>query len=389
MEGPQLRIVALVPARGGSKGIPGKNTRPMAGRPLLCWVLDALSGCDGVEETLVATDDDGIRSVVESYGHPRVRCIDRSPATATDDASTESVLLEVAAAVDADALLLVQATSPLLRTTDVEVALRELARPDVDSVLSVVRQHRFRWTSAEGHVRPVNYDPAARPRRQDFAGELVENGALYLSARERILESGVRISGRVAAVEMGPESYLEVDDASDWAMVEAALVARQARDRRARKPIRAVLSDVDGVLTDAGMYYSSAGDAMKRFNTRDGLGFELLRDAGILTGIITREDTPIVEQRAAKLRLDELHMGVRDKLAVGRAIAEAHGFDLAEIAYVGDDLGDLPLLRAVGLSAAPADAVPEVRRHVDLVCSARGGTGVLREVADAVLAGEG
>lgn len=389
MEGAELKVVALVPARGGSKGIPGKNVRPLTGRPLLHWVLDALAASPTVAETLVATDDDAVRQAVAAFGEPAVRAVDRSPATATDQASTESVLLEVAAASDADAILLVQATSPLLTADDVAQAVARLEQPGVDSVLSVVRQHRFRWQpTADGLVQPANYDPAARPRRQDFDGELVENGALYLSGRQRILDTGVRISGRIAAVEMDPASYLEIDEPSDWPLVEAALQARGAGiiTTPPAGPIRAVFTDVDGVLTDAGMYYSADGDALKRFSARDGHGFELLRDAGIATAVITRETTPIVERRAAKLQVDVVRMGARDKLAVGTEVAAELGVPLDQVAYIGDDITDLPLLDVVGLSAAPSDAVDEVRTAVHHLVQARGGAGAFRELAEAVLA---
>ncbi|MDX2193993.1 MAG: HAD-IIIA family hydrolase [Gemmatimonadales bacterium] len=148
-----------------------------------------------------------------------------------------------------------------------------------------------------------------------------------------------------------------------------------------------MLTDVDGVLTDAGVYVGPEGEVMKRFTVRDGMGVERLRTlAGLETGIITRERSPIVERRAEKLRITELHLGVLDKLPCARSIAERRGIPLSAVAYIGDDVNDLELLGAVGLSACPADAEPPVRGVVHHVCAARGGHGAFRELAELILA---
>ncbi len=123
--------------------------------------------------------------------------------------------------------------------------------------------------------------------------------------------------------------------------------------------IKLFLTDVDGVLTDGGMYYTESGDEFKKFNTRDGMAFELLRKAGIKTGIITSENTQIVARRAAKIKADYLYQGQRDggKLAAAKEICEKEGISLSEVAYIGDDLNCIGLLEKVGLAACPADAV--------------------------------
>jgi len=150
--------------------------------------------------------------------------------------------------------------------------------------------------------------------------------------------------------------------------------------------IRLVLTDCDGVLTDAGVYYSSRGEEMKRFSLRDGMGVERLRsEAGIETGIVTRENSGTVARRAARLAIQELHQGATDKLSVVRRIAARRRLDLTAIAYIGDDVNDLDVLRCVGLSACPADAVRQVREIVDYVCEAPGGHGAFRETAELIL----
>ncbi|MDF0674680.1 MAG: HAD-IIIA family hydrolase [Nitrospira sp.] len=144
-------------------------------------------------------------------------------------------------------------------------------------------------------------------------------------------------------------------------------------------------TDVDGVLTDAGMYYSESGDEWKKFNTRDGMGIKLLQKAGLITAIVTQERTRLVARRAEKLAIPELHQGVFDKLSVIRDMAIRHGISLNEVAYVGDDINDMEALQAVGFSAAPADSFPQVLKIVNYVCRQKGGEGAVRELAEIIL----
>jgi len=144
--------------------------------------------------------------------------------------------------------------------------------------------------------------------------------------------------------------------------------------------------DVDGVLTDAGMYYTESGDELKKFTTRDGMGIKLLQAAGLVTAFITREKTTIVERRGQKLAVPEVHQGVDDKLAVLTTVAKKYGLTLDQAAYIGDDVNDLEALRAVGFSAAPSDAMLSVLKAVHYVCKKKGGEGAVREIADLILA---
>jgi len=155
--------------------------------------------------------------------------------------------------------------------------------------------------------------------------------------------------------------------------------------REILRQIRLFATDVDGVLTDAGMYYSESGDEWKKFNTRDGMGIKLLQKAGLITAIVTQERTRLVARRAEKLAIPELHQGVMDKLSVIRAMAERHGISLRQIAYIGDDVNDMEALNAVGFSVTPADGLPQVRKIVDYVCRLKGGEGAVRELAEMIL----
>jgi len=151
------------------------------------------------------------------------------------------------------------------------------------------------------------------------------------------------------------------------------------------KRIRLFATDVDGVLTDAGMYYSESGDEMKKFNTRDGMGIKLLQKAGIITALVTQERTKLVAWRGEKLMIPEVHQGVMDKLSLVREMAQRHGLSLDEVAYMGDDVNDVETLKAVGFSATPADGMPQAIAEVDYVCAKKGGEGAVREIVEMIL----
>jgi 3-deoxy-D-manno-octulosonate 8-phosphate phosphatase (KDO 8-P phosphatase) len=161
----------------------------------------------------------------------------------------------------------------------------------------------------------------------------------------------------------------------------SAIAARAAR-------IALVLCDNDGVLTDGTVYVSERGEELKAYSLRDGMGVERLRERGIATAIITRESSAIVRRRAEKLALPHVWVGVRDKGAALPAILAETGLALDQLAYIGDDINDLSILDAIrpaGLTAAPADAMPDVKRAVHLVCEATGGRGAFREFAEWIL----
>lgn len=151
--------------------------------------------------------------------------------------------------------------------------------------------------------------------------------------------------------------------------------------------IKVLLLDVDGVLTDGGVYYSQSGDEAKKFNTQDGYGIVKLQQAGIKVGMITGRSSEIVKRRAEELGIDEVHQSLEDKIVAYEQILIKFSLHDADVAYVGDDEPDLPILRRVGFSAAPADAVDVVKRSVDYLCRRKGGSGAVREVIDLLLAG--
>lgn len=378
--------VAFIPVRGGSKSIPLKNIRKIAGKPLVYWAAKAADECKEIDRVYVATDSDRIKDVVEGFHLRKVSVIGRGNDTVSDTASTESAMLEFAQNYEFDNIILVQATSPLLTAADLTGGLNEFNRPAADSVLSVVRQKRFQWNrDDEGFVKAANYDVFHRPRRQEFDGFLVENGAFYITSRKALLQTKSRLSGNIRAYEMDESTYFEMDELEDWVIIERQLENRIKKDYAVLPEIKMFLSDCDGCLTDGGMYYSENGDELKKFNTLDGMGMKLLREKGVLTGIITSEKRELNRRRSKKLQLDIFEEGVKDKLGVVEKLCKKYNVDLQNVAYVGDDINDLAVIKAVGFGCSVMNGVKDVKEAARYVTHRPGGQGAVREVIDIVL----
>jgi len=375
--------VALVPLRGGSKSIPDKNIRLIAGKPLCAWVLEAACLSGVFDKVVVSTDSPKIAAVVRGLNLP-VEILNRPTELAIDEASTESVMLHAAQELNFDVLATIQATSPLVQSEDFQKAFSLFKSGDYDSLLTAVRTKRFFWND-DG--TPLNYTPEQRPRRQDFSGSLMENGAFYFTKRSILEHTNCRLGGRTCIYEMAAESAVEIDEQEDWAIVERALLDRSTQSRhKTLKKIKLLAVDVDGTLTDAGMYWSAEGDQIKKFNTRDAKGLELIRKAGVEVAIITSENSPIVTARARKLGIQHCFIGIEKKQQCLEALAYELGVDLAEVAYMGDDINDLDCLNMSGFSACPADAVEAVTAKVQYVSKYAGGMGAVREVCELICA---
>ena len=381
------QVTAFIPVRGGSKSIPLKNIREFCGKPLVYWNISALQAAGLVDKIVVATDSDDIEATVRSFGFDKVEIYRRSAENASDTASTESVMLEYIEAANLSeetVFMLVQATSPLTQTIHFQEALQLYSEGNYDSLLTCVVNKRFFWNK---NGTPRNYDYRNRPRRQNFEGELMENGAFYINTVKNILQSGNRLSGKIGIYEMPEYTAIEIDEPDDWTMLENLMRKHVLKTQPVTK-IKLFLTDVDGVLTDGGMYYSETGDELKKFNTRDGMGFHLLREAGIKSGIITTENTQIVERRAAKLKVDYVYQGKNTggKLQTALEICRKEGITLAEAAYIGDDINCYDLLCNVGMAACPADAVEKIKTIPNIkILRKKGGEGVVREFIEIIL----
>ena len=379
--------IAFIPVRCGSKSIPFKNIKEFCGKPLVYWNLEALENSKNINKIFVATDCEEIKNVVNSFNFSKVKIYDRDKENASDTSSTESVMLEFINKQnfkDSDLFFLVQATSPLTQTKDFDKALETLKNENADSLLTCIRTKRFFW---DKNAKAINYDFINRPRRQDFDGLFMENGAFYINSIENIKKDKNRLSGKIAIYEMEEFTAVEIDEEDDWLIAEK-MMYKYILSKRPKPNIKLFLSDVDGTLTDAGMYYGENGEEFKKFNTHDGKGFELLRKAGIKTGIITSENTKIVENRAKKLKVDFLYQGLehKGKLDIAKEICKELNISLDEVAYIGDDINCKELLSSVGISACPSNALEEIKNIPNIIkLSKAGGEGAVREFCELIM----
>ena len=379
-----MSVIAFVPARGGSKSIPEKNIKYFCGKPLIYWNLHELQKSE-VDEIVVATDSDNIKLVVESFKFSKVKVYDRSSENSQDTSSTESVMLEYINSSDlsgSDIFMLVQATSPFTQTIHFNEGLSLLE--DYESILSCCISKKFAWKE---NGQALNYDIYNRPRRQDYKGDLIENGAFYISLVSDIKETENRISGKIGIYQMPEYTCTEIDEIEDWIVAES-LMRRFILNHKKRdfSKIKLFLSDVDGVLTDAGMYYTENGDEFKKFCTYDGMGMQLLQNSGIKVGILTSEDKQLNRRRAEKLNLDFDFHGTTDKLQIVKDLCKSEKITLNEVAYIGDDVNCFELLSNVGIAACPENAMKNIKSIPNIIqLSKSGGAGVVRELVEIIL----
>lgn len=380
-----MKKVAIIPLRAGSKGIPGKNKKKLLGRPLFSWTLGEAIFSD-LDKIYIFTDDEDIINFIkkEYTWTDKVEIMVRSKESATDIASTEMGMKEFAERInyDFDILCLLQATSPLTSREDINNCLDKIINENYDSALTVVKTMRFIWNE---NGESINYDFNNRPRRQDFKGLLVENGAVYTTTKEQFLESGIRIGRKVAVVKMPEDTLTEIDEKEDWVIMEKLLENRLNKFKKGSKKIKLLVLDVDGVFTNGCVATSGEKEISKEFSLIDGMGLELLREEEINVAVMTSENSEIVKNRMNKLKISETYLGVRDKYSFLEKIMLENNLSRNEIAYIGDDINDLSNICSVKWGIAPQNAVLENKLKADLILNSFGGNGAIREAVNFII----
>lgn len=383
-----MRCIAVIPARGGSKGVPRKNLRKVGGVSLIGRSVLAARGAAAVDTVIVSTDDPEIAEEARRHG---ARVIRRPDEISGDTASSESAVLHVLDTLEAEGarpsvVAFLQCTSPFTRPEDVEAVLEPVVSGRTACAFSATDDHGFLWQMTdEGYAVGVNHDHLQpRKRRQDLPRTLRETGAVYAFDAAAFRRTGTRFCGPAAAVplEVPP---LEIDSLDDFRLAEvmAALHPPPVDDRL--RSVRALIMDFDGVHTDDAVHVDETGRESVRCSRRDGLGLSLLRQTGIATLILSKEVNPVVGMRAAKLKTAVVQ-GCDDKVTALSAWLAQHGFTPEDALYIGNDVNDLGCMRMVGLCAAPADAMPQVRAIAHIVTAAPGGNGAVREICDRLIA---
>lgn len=389
-------VVAIIPARGGSQGVPGKNLRPIGGVPLVARAVRACRAAKRIDHIFVSTDDPAIVEVARSAG---AEVINRPAELAGHTATSESALLhgldEVAdRGIDAGVLVFVQCTSPFIRPQDLSAAVALVSEGAADSAFSGIETYEFLWRDADGGVDPgtgamvgQNHDAAYRPRRQDRRPDFRETGAFYAMSVDGFRRARHRFFGRTRVVPVSELASLEIDTAEELALADAFANVLDAPDTDPLSPldVDAVITDFDGVHTPDTAFVDQNGRESVQVSRADGLGVSFLRRAGIPFLICSRERNRVVTARAAKLDVEVLQSVTDKRTVILDWLADA-GIDPSRAAYVGNDVNDLAPMAAVGWPIAVADAHPEVLKAARVVLTKRGGHGAVREVCERVAA---
>ena len=378
--------LVVIPARGGSKGVPNKNLAQVGNIPLVSRSIRSARPLGPSALVVVSTDSHDIAAVAR---HEGAHVILRPAALSGDEATSESALQHVLEMVSADMearprkLIMMQCTSPFTLT----VTLRDTiaALDDYDCVITASIDKSFRWCrSSDGRVVGVGHDERKqRQRRQDLGMRWKESGALYGMRTEGFLESGNRFFGEIGIVETPPERTLEIDTSSELrtAQLLAPWLDSEDTDRELFRGIQALAFDIDGVMTENGVIVSPTGEGGALYSGADGIGIEFLRDHGAKLVILTKERGDITTRRGDKAQIPVIGSLDNKGEALGKWAAD-NGLEMSMIAFVGNDPDDLDVFGKVGLPCCPADAHPLVRQSVRLILCSPGGVGAFGELAE-------
>jgi YrbI family 3-deoxy-D-manno-octulosonate 8-phosphate phosphatase len=414
-------VLAVIPARGGSKGVPGKNLAPVGGVPLVARAVRACREADLVTDVVVSTDDPSIAEAARAAG---AEVVLRPAAIAGDTATSEAAVLHAMDAHEAmtghgaDVVLLVQCTSPFITTEDVNGVAAAVVEDGADTAVTVAPFHGFIWRDAADQIGAaaaaadeasqggrsrttvaaatggygVNHDKAHRPRRQDRPQDLLETGAAYAMRADGFREAKHRFFGHTALVRTDPAKVLEIDEPDDLARARAlAPLLDPATDAGPEAPalptrddVDAVVLDFDGTQTDDTVLVDSEGREAVTVHRGDGLGIAALRDNGLPVLILSTETNPVVAARARKLKVPVLHGIDRKDLAL-KQWCEEQGIAPERVLYVGNDVNDLGCFALVGWPTAVANAHDIVKDAARSVTATPGGRGAIREIASWIL----
>lgn len=380
-----MAVAAIIPARGGSKGIPDKNLRRLNGRSLLARSVETAQQASTCDRVIVSTDEPRLADEARRFG---AEVVERPAELADDTASSEAALLHVLASVAGISVVaFLQCTSPFTRPHDVDLVVEPVLAGRADSTFSAAAFHGFIWRyDGQDHPVGVNHEASSRPRRQDRREELIETGAVYSMTTSGLRDAGHRFFGRLEAVRLDARRALEIDSHADLEVARSLAPLLDGGAAPLRLPVpRLVALDFDGVFTDNRVFVDEDGRESVRCDRGDGYGLSRLQQH-IPIVVLSTEENPVVAARCRKLKLPYEHgLGETKEDALRRWTSQLE-VDLADVLYVGNDVNDLGCLRSVGVPVAVSDAVPEVKYVAHAILSRPGGSGALRELADTLLA---
>ena len=399
-------ILAIIPARGGSKGIPRKNIRLFAGYPLIAWSIAAAKQSELVTRIIVSTDDEEIAAVAHEWGAetPFLRPTELAQDKTTDLPVFVHALkwLEDVEGYRPDAVVQLRPTSPIRPKGMVDDAIRILLdHKDAECVRGVVPagQNPFKMWRFQGEDKPLAQllevpgiaEPYNAPR-QILPSVYWQTGHIDVIRTTTISEKKSLTGNIIYPLVIDPKYTVDIDTPADWAKYEALvysgldMVSPGKARRLIPENVKMIICDFDGVVTNNLVLTDENGKETVSASRSDSMHIKALREKGVEVMILSSEPNPVVKARAKKMGVEAIHgIGMQDKGRVMREVLEQKKVRVEDVIYVGNDLNDLPCFEVAGWSVAVADAYPEVLRAADHVLTKNGGHGAIRELCELVL----
>lgn len=401
----KLEILAIIPARGGSKGIPRKNIRDFAGYPLIAYSIQAAKNSKYVTRTIVSTDDDEIANVARRFGAeiPFIR-----PSEFAEDQSLDLPVfkhaletLRKAEGYIPDLVIQLRPTSPIRPIDLVDNAIEKIINnPQADSVRGVVpsgqnphKMWKFNRESGqlEGLIKLDGVKEPYNAPRQALPETFWQTGHIDVIKPEIILNHNSMSGNKILPVFIDPDYTVDLDKPSDWVKAEwivwhtgLLMVTPGNPRRKLPQKVELVVFDFDGVMTDNRVFVNQDGVESVAANRGDGMGITMLHASGIKTLVISKEINPVVRARCNKLKIPYLQ-GVDDKPMVLKNHLEENGINPENVIFVGNDINDVPCFSIVGCAIAVSDSHISALRQADIILQNKGGYGAVREICDLVL----
>ncbi len=401
----KTEVLAIIPARGGSKGIPRKNIRPFAGYPLIAYSIAAGLQAGSVTRVIVSTDDEEIAAVARKYGAevPFLRPVELAGDRTTDLPVFQHALRWLAEheGYQPEIVVHLRPTTPVRPPDLVDRAVKLLAdHPEADSVRGITQAHDtpFKMWLVDGETRPIRpllpaegVPESYNAPRQSLPVVYQHTGLIDTVRPATLLEQNSMTGRTILPLIFDPLYAADLDTPADWARAEQAILANRpsmvwpgpAR-RHMPEDIRLLIMDFDGVLTDNRVWTDQDGRETVAANRSDSLGLSYLRRAGVEAMVLSMETNPVVAARCRKMNIPWIQ-GENDKAtALKRFLAERQAKP-EQCVFLGNDTNDLPCFPLVGWAVAVADAMPEVIQQADFILRRAGGHAAVRELCDLIL----
>jgi YrbI family 3-deoxy-D-manno-octulosonate 8-phosphate phosphatase len=399
-----MEILALIPARGGSKSIPRKNIRPLAGYPLIAYSIAAAKQSRRISRTIVSTDDEEIARIAQSFGAevPFLRPLEYALDSSPDYPVFVHALrwLEENDGYRPDIVVQLRPTSPLRPPDCVDRAIETLLdHPDADSVRGVIpsgqNPYKMWQVDAQGRMTPLlRLDGLAEPfntPRQELPQTYWQTGHIDAIRTSTVLQKHSLSGEVILPLFLDPRYAVDIDSLRDWQRAEwtisqadLPIVLPNHHRRPFPKQVDLVVFDFDGVMTDDRVWVDQAGHESVAVSRSDGMGISLMRKADVPMVVLSTESNPVVSARCRKLDLPVVQ-GLSDKPMALRQLIQERQVDPSHVVYLANDINDLPCFPLIGCAVVVADAHPRVLSQADVILTRTGGHGAVRELCDRIL----